>query len=271
MNLSKLQQATATTAPRTSGVSPFSSIELHLIDPNPDQPRIHFDQGSLSELAESIKNHGLIQPIAVVRRGLRYMIVSGERRFQAHKIIGALTIRAHVLEIDDHTVQEIALIENIQRDDLTDFERAKFIVELWDSGRYATKGDLARTIGKTPAYVSKAFSAMKLPDEIIDDLSDGKRDVGLSVLDEISRLDPAVQVDTYQRYNAGEIKRDEFKEAAKPKAEKFSRGEKETWAERRYKNVSVKTFKKQGSEVIATFSTYTFDPHKNYSITIEEV
>lgn len=255
MNLSKLKSATAITPSRTGGISPFSELELHMIDPNPDQPRKHFDPIALEELADSIRTHGLIQPISVVRRGFRYMIVSGERRFQAYKIMGSRTIRAHILTVDDHAVQEMALIENIQREDLSDFEKAKFIGQLWASGKYPHKQDLARAIGKPPAWLSKAFGCLRLDPTIIADIEENKHDIGLSILEEISRLHPSTQKNIYDRYVAGEIRRDQFKTAAQP-SEKISRGKKST----RYA---------RGDELCVLFTDC--DLSKEYKVTIEEL
>lgn len=197
-------------------------IEVSKIYPNPEQPRKNFDMDSLVELAESIRKKGLLQPIVVVRRhGGCYMIVAGERRYRAHLLNKAITIRAIVSERGELDVDEIALIENIQRDDLTDYEIAMAVVRLWETGMYPQKKDLARAISKPLSYVSKAFSVVnKLDPEIRADIEENKRDTGLSVLEELSRVEPEKQREVYDRYNAGEIKRDEFKEAAKPKAEK---------------------------------------------------
>jgi len=263
MNLSALNKATAQTAPRTSGISPFMEIELHMIDANPNQPRKYFNPSAIFELSESIKTHGLIQPISVVRRGTRYMIVSGERRFEAHKVLGSLTIRAHILDVDDHAVQEMALIENIQREDLTDFEKAKFIGELWGSGKYATKTDLANAIGKSQSYISKAFGCLRLDPDIIRDLEDGKRDIGITVLEELSRIDRSLQKSVYDKYNAGEITRDQFKEVGKSDP-KVSQGKKEP----------IKIAKLDGSSLMMVGwlgLKGKLEPKKYYKITIEEI
>lgn len=211
MNLSALSKATTTTAPRTGGISVFSELELTLIMANPNQPRKHFDAKTLQELADSIRTNGLIQPIAVVKKHGGYMIVSGERRFQASKILGLRTIKAHILTADEHTIQELALIENIQREDLSDFEKAKFIGQLWASGHYAQKQDLAAAIGKSSSYLSKAFGCLKLDVQIIADIEENKHDIGLSVLEEIGRIkDTKTQREVYDKYVSGEITRDDF-------------------------------------------------------------
>lgn len=258
MKLSALNDAIAKTAPRTSGISSLMELELSQIYPNPDQPRKYFNPQSILELAESIKTKGLMQPISVVRKSDKYMIIAGQRRFEASKVNGATTIQSIVFDSDDHTVEELALIENIQREDLSDYEIAMAIVRLWGSGKYKQKQELAGAIQKPLSYISKAFGLLKLDPTIKSDIEENKRDIGLSVLEELSRVEPEKQRDIYDRYNAGEIKRDEFKEAAKPKAEKISLGKKE-------KTVVIRT----GADIPLMFGTY--DKSKRYKITIEEI
>lgn len=209
MNLAALNKATIGNT-RTSGISPFSEIETARCYANPLQPRKNFE--NIEELAESIKRDGLIQPIAVVKRDNgRYMIVSGERRFRACLFAGLVTIKAHILDIDDAKVQELALVENIQREDLSDFEKAKYIGELWSSGRYTRKQDLAEAIGKSASYLSKAFSCLKLDQSITNDMEANAHDVGLTVLEEIARIkDKPTQKRIYKQYIKGEITRDEI-------------------------------------------------------------
>lgn len=267
MKLSALNDAVNQSKPNTSGITNGSiEIEMSMIYANPYQPRKHFDPVALSELAEAIKTHGLIQPITLVRRPNGYMIIAGERRWRACQTNGAFTIKATVVEKDDKEIEEIALIENIQREDLSDYEIAMAIVRLWESGKYKQKQELAGAIQKPLSYVSKAFGCLKLDPTIKADIEENKRDIGLSVLEELSRVkEPEKQREIYQRYNAGEIKRDEFKAAAKPKAEKISRG--------KMKHVST-IFAKGGDSVESiNFDKIisTLDPEKQYRITIEEI
>jgi len=267
MNLSALKNATNQTAPRTSGISSLMEIEISKIYPNPDQPRKHFDPVSLLELAESIKTKGLLQPISVVRKSDKYMIIAGQRRYESSKINGAITIKSIVFDSDDHSVDEMALIENIQREDLTDYETSMAIVRLWESGKYTQKQELAGAIGKPLSYVSKAFGCFKLDPMIKADIEANKRDIGLSVLEELSRVkDPEKQREIYQRYNSGEIKRDDFKEAAKPKVEKVYQGKK-----------VVKQLKKSG-HALMSYEIYrefrdlgVLLADKQYKVTIEEI
>ena len=176
--------------------SSFLELELNKVYPNPNQPRKDFKD--IDELANSIKENGLIQPIAVVKTDDGYMIISGERRYRACKELGLKTIKTHLINADDKKVLELALVENIQRDDLTDFEKAKFINQLWASGHYAKKQDLAKAIGKSQSYISKVFKAVKLCDEIIKDIEEHKKDIGLEVLQELSNVkDKDKQLELY--------------------------------------------------------------------------
>ncbi|MEV9527794.1 ParB/RepB/Spo0J family partition protein [Aliarcobacter butzleri] len=217
MDFSKIKAVTAGKT-KTSGISPFSELEISKVYPNPDQPRKAFED--IEELADTIKEHGLLQPITVVKKDDGYMIISGERRYKAHLFNEAKTIKAYILDATDEEVQELTLIENIQRNDLTDFEIANHIVGLWKTGRYEKKSDLAKRVGKSESYVSKAFSSLNLDDEILEDITVNKKDISISVMDEISRVkDKKVQKEVYQKYNAGEITRDNIKEFKEPKSE----------------------------------------------------
>ncbi|MFW2611450.1 ParB/RepB/Spo0J family partition protein [Aliarcobacter butzleri] len=214
-NLAEITKATAGKT-KTSGISPFSELEISKVYPNPDQPRKAFED--IEELAATIKEHGLLQPITVVKKDDEYMLVSGERRYKAHLFNEAKTIKAYILDTTDEKVEELTLIENIQRNDLTDFEIANHIVKLWKTGRYEKKSDLAKKVGKSESYVSKAFSSLNLDDEILEDITVNKKDISISVMDEISRVkDKKVQKEVYQKYNAGEITRDDIKEFKEPK------------------------------------------------------
>lgn len=197
MNLNAITNATSGNT-RTTGVSSFSELELSKVYPNPDQPRKNFTD--IDELAASISINGLIQPIAVVKVDKKYMIISGERRYKACCSLNLKTVKAHIIIADDKKILELALVENIQRDDLTDFEKARFINKLWASGNYALKKDLAKAIGKPASYISKVFSAIKLCDAIIEDIELHKKDIGLEILQELSNIkDEGVQLEVYNK------------------------------------------------------------------------
>ncbi|AXX89311.1 hypothetical protein CKA55_07350 [Arcobacter suis] len=212
--LSNLDKITAGKV-RTSGITAFNELVITKVYPNPNQPRKQFDD--IEELAANIKEHGLLQPITVVKKDDGYMIVSGERRYKAHLHNEAKTIMALILTSSDEQVEELTLIENIQRSDLTDFEVAKYICKLWDSGRYAKKSDLANRIGKKDSFVSKAFGSLKLDTEILKDIEEKKINIPISVMDEIARVgDADTQKKVYEKYNNKEITRDEIKDFKEP-------------------------------------------------------
>lgn len=216
-DLSKIGAVTAGKT-RTTGISPFSELEISKVYPNPDQPRKQFDD--IEQLAATIKEHGLLQPITVVKKDNGYMIIAGERRYKAHLHNESKTIKAHIVDVTPEAVEELTLIENIQRNDLTDFEIAKHICKLWDSGRYEKKSDLAARIGKKDSFVSKSFNCLKLDSEIIDHIEQNKTPISIGVMDEIARVkNPTVQKEVYEKYNNKEITRDEIKDF-KPKKEK---------------------------------------------------
>ena len=279
-NFSKIAEVTAGKT-RTTGISPFSELEISKVYPNPDQPRKQFDD--IEELATTILEFGLLQPITVVKKDDGYMIIAGERRYKAHLHNEAKTIKAYILDATDEAIEELTLIENIQRNDLTDFETAKHIVKLWESGRYEKKSDLAKKIGKSDSYISKAFSCLNLDSEILEDIEANKKDISVSVMDEIARVkDKKVQKEVYEKYSAGEITRDEIKDFKEPKKKKDENeiSPRENIEEKQkfvYIGKPNFAFGLEFKEIEASFyfsnpeKAEQFDVKKNYKITIEEI
>ncbi len=152
-------------------------ISIGLIDNNPNQPRKNFDPTALSELAQSIKMYGVIQPILVTKRNDRYMIVAGERRFRATKLAEKKTIPAIVKEFTESQVKEIALLENIQRQDLNPIETARAMKELMDSYDW-TQEALADRLGKSRPGVANTLRLLTLCPEVIDLIEKGKLSAG---------------------------------------------------------------------------------------------
>ena len=149
-------------------------ISVELIDPNPFQPRKVFSDDELVELAESIEQHGLIQPIAVRKVGDRYQLISGERRTRASKLAGLPTIKAQVYEnLDDKAMAEWALIENIQRVDLNPVEVAKSYQQLIDNHGY-THEDLSKIVSKSRSAITNALRLLKLPAQVLLWIEEGK-------------------------------------------------------------------------------------------------
>lgn len=155
------------TEENVGGEDRISSLKLSLIDPKRDQPRKYFDKEALEQLAASISENGLLQPILVREYGDgRYQIIAGERRFRASKLAGLSEIPAIVIEKDDKKAAEIALIENIQREDLNPLEEAlayKALAEEYDM----TQEELAKRVGKSRSAIANTVRLLDLPDEVL--------------------------------------------------------------------------------------------------------
>ena len=140
-------------------------VSIDRIDPNPRQPRQVM--GDLSELMASIAEKGILEPLVVRQRGERFQIVAGERRYQAAVQVGLRELPVVVREVDDSEVVEIALIENLQRKDLTPFEEAEALQGLADRCGY-THEDLARRLGKSRTSITESLALCAMPDEVRD-------------------------------------------------------------------------------------------------------
>ena len=154
-----------------------NEISLSLIDPNVNQPRKVFDDATLSELTNSIRIHGVISPIIVVPAGDRYMIISGERRFRAAKKAGLLTIPAIVRNYSKKEIDEISLIENLQREDLNPIETAVAIRQLMDDYKY-TQEEVADRIGKSRPAIANTLRLLSLSQPVIDLVASGRLSPG---------------------------------------------------------------------------------------------
>jgi ParB family chromosome partitioning protein len=182
----------------TSGSSSLNEIELIKIEPNPNQPRTVFEENTLDELATSIRNFGVIQPITLKETGDdKYMIICGERRFRAAKIVGLERIPAYVKTAEDDSIMEMALLENIQREDLSAIEIALTYQKLIDNSGQ-TQEQLSERVGKRRTTVSNYLRLLKLPAEIQVSLKNRKIDMGharaLITID-----DPEVQLALHER------------------------------------------------------------------------
>lgn len=165
------------TTKKDTELDEVQNIEIKLIDVNPNQPRKIFEPTALNELAQSIKIHGVIQPILLTPRNNRYMIVAGERRFRASIIAELKTIPAIIKEFDDKQVKEIALLENIQRQDLNPIETARALKELQDSYGW-TQEALADRLGKSRPNIANTLRLLNLCPEVIDLIEKGKLSAG---------------------------------------------------------------------------------------------
>ena len=162
----------------------LQEIAVDLIDPNPEQPRKQFDRGSLEEMARSVKDQGVLQPVAVkpAKEG-RYVLIMGERRWRAVKLAGLKTIPA-LIRVDGDLL-ELALIENVQREDLGPIDTAEALHALKTKHQYTDEA-LARVVGKSRAWVSNIMSLQRLPEDIKGEARAHGYGVG-GVLLEISR------------------------------------------------------------------------------------
>ena len=144
----------------------LTALSLDKVRANPGQPRKHFDPEALAELAASISQHGILQPVVVKRDGDTYLIMAGERRYRAAQLAG-LTVIPAVVRDDDPL--EIAIIENLQREDLSPLEEAEGLGALIDQYGY-THEALAELIGKSRPYVSNTLALRRLPEHIKQDV-----------------------------------------------------------------------------------------------------
>lgn len=163
---------------QTSGSSAINEISISQISPNPDQPRRTFDEEALEELATSIRELGIIQPLTLRSAGPdAYQIISGERRYRAAKLAGLETVPAYVRTANDSELTEMALIENIQREDLNAIEIALTFRKLIDQYNL-TQERLSERIGKKRATIANFLRLLKLPAEVQLGLRDKKIDMG---------------------------------------------------------------------------------------------
>ncbi len=152
-------------------------IQIKLIIPNPDQPRKTFNEEALRELADSIKEQGVIQPIILEKSEDRYIIIAGERRFRASRLAGLDTIPGLIRKYTHEQKLEIALIENIQREDLNSIEEAKAYLSLMNNLDLSQEA-IARKVGKKRSTIANSLRLLKLPDDIQNSLIEGEISAG---------------------------------------------------------------------------------------------
>ena len=167
-----------TTEVKTQGSSNLNEIPLHAISPNPNQPRREFDEQALQELANSIREIGIIQPITLRQTGdNQYQIIAGERRWRASQIAGLETIPAYIRTVEDEGVMEMALVENIQREDLNAIEIALAYEHLAETTGM-TQEKISERVGKSRAAVTNYMRLLKLPAQVQMALKNKQIDMG---------------------------------------------------------------------------------------------
>lgn len=154
-----------------------NEIEIGKIHPNPNQPRTHFNETELQELSESIKVHGVLQPLIVRADETGYEIIAGERRYQASKLAGIDKLPVIIKDVNDQQMLEIALIENLQRSDLNPIEEAKGYRQLIKQSGM-TQEALAKAVSKSRSAITNSLRLLDLPDEVQGMLFDGKLSAG---------------------------------------------------------------------------------------------
>ncbi len=185
--LSEIEEAYDNELPKKGGVE---EIAVAKIRPNPYQPRKHFDSESLAELAESIKTHGLLQPIVVKEDLDGYILIAGERRLRASKLAKNKTIKAIVVSVSDEQMREHALIENIQRDELNVIDLAQAYQELIDIHQL-THEQLSQTVHKSRAQITNTLRLLQLSEKGRKALVEGKITAGHAKV--ILGLEPSEQ------------------------------------------------------------------------------
>jgi len=159
-----------------TGAEP-TELSIAKIDPDADQPRKRFDDAAMGELANSIRKHGVIQPITVVPKNGRYMIVTGERRYRACKKVGLTSIPAIIREYTEQQIREISLIENLQRDDLNPIETANALKQLMSEFGY-TQEQVADQVGKSRPYITNTLRLLTLSAPVVDFVAAGRLSAG---------------------------------------------------------------------------------------------
>lgn len=159
-------------------VSPDRTIPIEFIARSPRNPRRHFDDSELQDLASSIRQHGIVQPVVVrtVEQN-RYEIIAGERRWRAAQLAGFTEVPVIVRDVDDRTALELAIVENVQRSDLNPLEEALGYDQLIAEHGY-TQNDLGEIIGKSRSHVANSLRLLKLPDPVRDMLAEGTLSAG---------------------------------------------------------------------------------------------
>ena len=169
LDFDSLEEKIVTETPKEEIVD----IKIDELRSNPYQPRKVFDEEALKELSESIKQHGVFQPIIVKKSIKGYEIIAGERRVKASRMAGLDTVPAIIREFDDTEMMEIALLENLQREDLNPFEEANAYVKIMEA-KNLTHDELAKVLGKSQSYITNTIGLLRLPDDIKELVINGK-------------------------------------------------------------------------------------------------
>lgn len=155
----------------------ITELDINMIIPREDQPRKSFDEESLKELAGSLAEHGVLQPVLVREKGDKYEIIAGERRWRAAQIAGLQSVPAIIRQLDDSQAGELSLIENLQREDLTAVEEAQAYRQMIDRYQY-TQEMLSQKIGKSRSHIANTLRILNLPSSILEMIESRKISAG---------------------------------------------------------------------------------------------
>ena len=172
-----LDPYSVSTEESVSGGASVLTVNVREIDTNAQQPRKQFDENSLNELAESIRIHGIVQPLIVKKKNNRYFIIAGERRFRAARIAGLTEVPVLVADYDEAQIHEVSLIENIQRENLNPIEEAaaiRFLMKQYDM----TQEEVSSRLGKSRPAIANALRLLQLPESVIELLKSGALSAG---------------------------------------------------------------------------------------------
>ena len=224
-------------------------VELSLdeLRPNPYQPRKKFDEEALNELADSIKEHGVFQPIIVKKSIKGYEIVAGERRYRASKKLGLEKIPAIIKDFTDDEMMQISLLENLQRENLTSIEEAKAYKAIIDASNL-TQDELAKKVGKSRSYITNILGLLTLPTSIQNLILDNKLSMGHArVLSKIE--DESTISELANKVLKDNLSVRELEELTKGTDVKKKNSFVRNTSNNEYKNVEVKLKEKLGSDV----------------------
>ena len=224
-------------------------VELSLdeLRPNPYQPRKKFDEEALNELADSIKEHGVFQPIIVKKSIKGYEIVAGERRYRASKKLGLEKIPAIIKDFTDDEMMQISLLENLQRENLTSIEEAKAYKAIIDASNL-TQDELAKKVGKSRSYITNILGLLTLPTSIQNLILDNKLSMGHArVLSKIE--DESTISELANKVLKDNLSVRELEELTKGTDVKKKNSYVRNTSNNEYKNVEVKLKEKLGSDV----------------------
>lgn len=175
--VSEAEYETGGSAASASNAASETKLPIEDIVPNPNQPRIHFNETELRELSESIQEHGVLQPLLVRKRGNGYEIIAGERRYQASKLAGLEELPVIIKDVNDEEMLALALIENLQRSDLNPVEEAKGYRQLIDASGM-TQEALSKAVSKSRSAITNSLRLLDLPEVVQQMIFEGKLTAG---------------------------------------------------------------------------------------------